>query len=548
KISCYVTNLRIFIDEGYIKDNTTERDNKDKEQKDFFTELGRKIREDLDNNEPNFNKKIVENLFSKNLKYDESAALEDPDFIVKRNIANNKNSPNEITFSPFSIHNFNTDKIQEILSKQLPTTDTVNRLIENPYIQQWVQQGLVVNKTSKCEFCENEISQERLKLLRSHFNDEHKKFQEEIKGYKKNIEADIEPLRAEIFPRKQDFYEDLREQHEKQLEIYSDFKIQLISFLETLVLILEEKIQNPYNIIILEQELKIKNFPYSNVNIFRENFKETKDITKSFIDSHNNKVKDFEKNREIAIEAIKNHRINQNFNKKSELDNFIKNKNARIEKYTNCSIELQRNIEDQKSKRAFGLEHAAKTINHDLELFLGHDNIKLKVEKEGGKDSHFVVERNGKNAKTISEGEKNAVSLIYFLNSLESSDQDNTSDTIVVLDDPISSFDSENFYSAISFIYHRLEKCSQLFILTHNYFLFHRLNRLYNKSDKENKRALHLKNTVDNVILDKADKILTNYDSEYHYLFRMILEYNNKNKDIPLVNEYPQICHITRNF
>ena len=85
-----------------------------------------------------------------------------------------------------------------------------------------------------------------------------------------------------------------------------------------------------------------------------------------------------------------------------------------------------------------------------------------------------LTERGG-----LSEGERGAVALLYFLRSLESEEvAEQLADTCVVIDDPVSSFDQDALLAAFSFLRRRLEdrdghlRCAQLIVLTHNFEFF----------------------------------------------------------------------------
>lgn len=89
----------------------------------------------------------------------------------------------------------------------------------------------------------------------------------------------------------------------------------------------------------------------------------------------------------------------------------------------------------------------------------------------------------------MSEGEKTAIAFVYF--TIHLTDQDfNIDSGIVVIDDPISSLDSNSLFQAFSFLKNSVKNSSQVFILTHNFdFLKLLLNWLKhypkNKGGKE---------------------------------------------------------------
>lgn len=107
----------------------------------------------------------------------------------------------------------------------------------------------------------------------------------------------------------------------------------------------------------------------------------------------------------------------------------------------------------------------ADEINRDIAFIMGRDELNF-VNRESG----YRITRNGKTAKNLSKGEENAIALIYFFNTMQDMNA-NPSNTIVVLDDPISSFDSNFYYNAISYIREKTLQVGQTFIFTHKFSL-----------------------------------------------------------------------------
>ena len=101
---------------------------------------------------------------------------------------------------------------------------------------------------------------------------------------------------------------------------------------------------------------------------------------------------------------------------------------------------------------------ASKSINKDLSDFLNRDEIKLSVKEYG-----YEITRSGEVADRLSEGEKTAISFIYFLNSLKDKNFD-ISNGIVVIDDPISSFDSFSLFNAFAFLKNCCANSKQLIV------------------------------------------------------------------------------------
>lgn len=119
-------------------------------------------------------------------------------------------------------------------------------------------------------------------------------------------------------------------------------------------------------------------------------------------------------------------------------------------------------------------------INSLLSSF-GFQSFKLATAANG--TSYKLVRPDGSDAKaTLSEGEKNFVTFLYFYHLLKGSDSESgmTVDRIVVFDDPVSSLDSDILFIVGSLIKGLFDDVrnntghiKQVFVLTHNAY-FHR--------------------------------------------------------------------------
>lgn len=102
----------------------------------------------------------------------------------------------------------------------------------------------------------------------------------------------------------------------------------------------------------------------------------------------------------------------------------------------------------------------------------------------------------------------------------------NIEDTIIVVDDPISSFDSNHIFHAYSFMKMNCEKAKQLFVLTHN-FTFFKLGRDWisrkNRPDNQSIANFYVVKANNErpraSTYTDAEQALTLYNSEYHYIF-----------------------------
>nr|WP_250492921.1 AAA family ATPase [Caballeronia sp. GAWG1-1] len=142
-----------------------------------------------------------------------------------------------------------------------------------------------------------------------------------------------------------------------------------------------------------------------------------------------------------------------------------------------------------------------------------------------------AIDWSGKVAQQRTSAKGTAIAFLYFLKSLE----DRTFDLktgIVVVDDPISSLDSNSIYSAFGFMKRRLCDAGQLFVLTHNYTFLRQVRHWFqhlNSRKKLKPSQFYMLRTSNSEggrrsALEAMDPFLQDYESEYHYLFKRILE------------------------
>ncbi|NLI92033.1 MAG: AAA family ATPase, partial [Peptococcaceae bacterium] len=107
----------------------------------------------------------------------------------------------------------------------------------------------------------------------------------------------------------------------------------------------------------------------------------------------------------------------------------------------------------------------------------------FSLAKGGDGKTYKLVRANGADAqRTLSEGEKNFVTFLYFYHLLKGSQSESgiTTDRVVAIDDPVSSLDNDVLFIISSLIRDLIEdvrnnkgNIKQVFILTHNIY-FHK--------------------------------------------------------------------------
>jgi wobble nucleotide-excising tRNase len=177
----------------------------------------------------------------------------------------------------------------------------------------------------------------------------------------------------------------------------------------------------------------------------------------------------------------------------------------------------------------------AERVNQYIEQLTGRGLIRLEVTPE----SKFRVMRGAAQARNLSEGEMTAISLAYFVARLEDKGT-NLADTIVFIDDPVSSFDHNHLFAAYALIKTKLSNCAQLFVATHNLDFFNLMKDFLREFKKPNTQRLYQDRLPcylvqrefnalrDCALIRDAPRLLTAFKSEYVYLFALLRDFADR--------------------
>lgn len=403
----------------------------------------------------------------------------------------------------------------------------IEKLLENPDLNKWVEDGFrlhTITNSDICEFCNQSLPKDRMSDLAHFYNTEDAKLKKEIDlviSKFENLKLKINNLNVYD---KQSFYSELRDEYSMYL---NEFVREKDSFLASVKEVLRELVEKK-QVTTVSKQLK------SVINL--EPFCLSIDNINTIIRNHNEKSSRFDDAKEEASNRIKKHYLSGIYDEIKAIDSEIEALRKEIGILQNgdpgdpnsIGINgLQQKIQENQNKiTAPGL--ACEEFNKMLETFLGRKELAFETTSEG-----YVLKRNGVIAENLSEGEKTAIAFVYFITHLKDTDFIENNG-IVVIDDPISSLDSNSLFQAFSFLKNAVKDCAQVFILTHNFdFLqliinwFKQLERHLPKEEKV--LYFMVKNYMDSgkrmAKLDKLDSLLINYPSEYQYLVKTLMDY-----------------------
>lgn len=413
-------------------------------------------------------------------------------------------------------------------------TRVIKYLESNPDVNKWVWEGLELHrkyKTKKCLFCDQLLLENRIRDLEEHFNNEYKKLMVALEELVRKIDQTKRNAEMIKLPDEEKFYPDLRNDFRKLRFMFEDYLKKYISHLESLKEVILVKKNNPFK--------KIDEQIPSFINFNDELVQKVNEI----IDKHNERVQSHENEVRNAKEQIEKSIIAENLERYLQLKSELESLDSEI----NATEKAISSLKQQQLKLEQSLrEHRrpAEELNQDLANYLGHNEIRFEVSETG-----YRIMRNGNVAEHLSEGEQTAIAFLYFLKTLEDKDFDKNNG-IVVIDDPISSLDSNALYQAFGFMKSRVKDIGQLFVLTHNFLFFRQVRHWFNnlkKYEKSEVRYYMLEVTKENENrksrIVQLDPLLKDFETEYHYLFFLVYQMATRGFNLANISQ----CHYLPN-
>ncbi|WP_296620012.1 AAA family ATPase, partial [Marivirga sp.] len=374
------------------------------------------------------------------------------------------------------------EEIQLLMQEVIVGNSEVDiaKMIEKFNSKSWVEDGIQFLDQGldkqKCPFCqEDTISQELLTKFSQYFDKEYKTKIESLSNLKENY--------IKLYNRYLEIFTDLKTEFNED-NLVSETINELKIYFERNTRKIENKIKDSSRKIILqslfdfkERIVEINRRIFENNEAFKNigNIKDklTQDIWYYLSLKSTKKIESY---REFEL------RINSDLSVISELKESAF---SRIE-------ESKKLIEDWRNETV-STNDAVDKIN-DILRNCGFTGFKIETtEEENGITNYFLKRNSNKDTeifKTLSEGEKNFIAFLYFYQLCLGTDkiQDSEKLKIIVIDDPVSSLDSQVLFVVNSLIHQLIARRSseskpdkqnyfnpnidQVFILTHNIFFF----------------------------------------------------------------------------
>lgn len=404
--------------------------------------------------------------------------------------------------------------------KKTASNEAIAKLKDNRDLESWIRTGLTHHTNSaQCEFCGSTISAVRLTALQRHFSKAYEDLNSEVTTQVSTLENTKFII---ALPDERDFMPDLKDQFitlKGKVDAWLIWANGVVGELETLA---------------KQKQLALETQFSCTVNTSRAS--EARQIVadiNTLITEHNQKLSQLDREKIAAKEAIEAHNAATFYqtNNISDKETAIQAAEAKVVRAINLlkGIEGKKNtIEGQIQQQSI----AAQKINETIQFLLPDNNISV-AEISGG---FFEFRRDGIQAKNLSEGEKTAITFAYFLATLENNGA-SLNQTIVFVDDPISSLDSNHIYAIYALITKRLDFCLQIFVSTHNSELYTLLKDKWfdtrqQFANRTNASSYYARRFVDTNLLwhstlEDTPVLLRKYRSEYQFIFEQLHKFSS---------------------
>ena len=445
----------------------------------------------------NFCDKCIE--VYKSLKEDKILSLEELRTRYKTVFAKDASKNNK--YLKLSINEINLLDTNELLGTMIVgKSDTpIGRFIEYLNSSDWVKLGVEYAKKvdGKCPYCQRELPLTIQEDIEAYFDKTYEENKSALNEYEKKYKLMVDKIKKII----QDI-----EQNKYAYIDYTEFdnkKILLLSKLEKNQQIIQSKLESLSKVVEIESVSVLAN----DLNKIIEQFNIR-------IEQNNELVKNQKQEKEIFKNQLWDFLVLQ---RREDIRTFVesdinreKGKKGILFKINNRNEEIKKLKDEMEKKESsfVSIKPTVEAINKLLKNF-GFSGFKIEVNEEKN-GTYKIIRPSGEEAsKTLSEGEYNFISFLYFYYLCFGS-QEKTKlgmKKILVIDDPVSSMDSNVLFIVATLVKDMATKCkynkddiNQIFILTHNVY-FHKEITFWS-----NKEALPSKETRYYILKKLEDK------------------------------------------
>ncbi|MBQ1080991.1 AAA family ATPase [Nocardiopsis sp. B62] len=344
------------------------------------------------------------------------------------------------------------ERVNEVRGRTV-TSNVIEELDSNRSYSTWAQTGLTLHDgRNSCLFCDSPIESARIRRLEEHFDEGFTRLDSEITALHElitNLRRRAERIINDL-PQEVQFFEHLQGYYETAVKQVRGNIQEFLLLLEQLAGGLDEK----------KGSMVLPLAPLGTEVLSSLDLS----AVSSLIAEHNEGVSNQDRDRAQAAERRFHQML---YDVRGVWQEYCNERASYDDQLKACADELHECREVLKESPVEGMnpEHFLSRLNDDIAHLLRRKELSF-----AHVDGNYRVLRDGEPARHLSEGEKTAIALLYFLKSLEEKGRE-LERTIVVVDDPVSSLDDDLMKAVHSTLITRLDPgflCRQLFVLTHS--------------------------------------------------------------------------------
>lgn len=450
------------------------------------------------------------------------------------------------------------DALEEIIigSNDVPIASIINQLNNSSWVDQGVNFLDKDKEVQDCPFCQQQtIDKNLLNQFEKYFDttreEKIKNIQEFYSNYINKVSAFESSLDAII---------------DKELVKFDVLKIQkqLSDILTKNEKEVQIKIENP------NEKKKLESLESLKIEIEK--------VNKS-IRIHNEDVENLKKNQQELTNDIWKYISYQVKNKliffKTNNDSYseqIEKLKTELDGSESAKIHSKDKIKEWQSQTV----NTQKAVDNINDLLLKNSFTGFKIEKKESENNiikYYILreEETSENHifKTLSEGEKNFIAFLYFYQlCLGTNDTENTKKKIIVIDDPVSSMDSQVLFF-VSTLIRRLitkkgtgkdqqrnnlidqlknENIEQVFILTHNIFFYKEVALAFGARICHSVAYFNVKKFNNQSIIERIEDYKNVAFNDYHLLWQEVKKEGSEKISMALLNNMRRIIESYGNF
>jgi wobble nucleotide-excising tRNase len=424
------------------------------------------------------------------------------------------------------------DKSNALLSKKIKPTETIQELINDAMLQEWVRNGIGYHRgrRTNCAFCGGEIGNDLWEKLDAHFSKESEELRTDIRRLIVEIEQEKRKMVGLWSLDRTQFYSIFNGQFDEKKK---EWDAEIGQYCSSMEGILSE---------LRTRETDI--FKERTISKFTNNANKILDLQsrlKSLIEENNKKTNTLVDDQRAARARLRFDDVLKFINSIGYDAELLKvtELSTRENESQRAKEELQGKIETLESEIS-GLKNqlrderkGAEKVNEYLNHYFGHNSLKLRaIEQEESTGFSFQIMRGDEMAHNLSEGECSLVSFCYFmakLNDVATKDKE----LIIWIDDPVSSLDNNHIFFVFSLIEDVIARPSknadgsnhyrykQLLVSTHNLDFLKYLKCL-SQPKKEEVQYFLVEGGNGKSKIQVMPDYLRNYITEFNYLFHQI--------------------------